>query len=422
MLEAVTALALIVALMAIAVAVWALRRTPSADQPRSDGGDLAVLDDPPPADRPVLVARPGAVEGELELWADGVSQPVARVRSLATTISSRPTVATPLVTSALSTLVRAARPMKADISGRYLVSLSPGALVGADPATLGGDRLMELGRLGTALTPSPLTVLTAGAAALSLVQQQHLARSISQIDRKISAVVTRLQHDDHGALAAANELLELVMHSASQGAIPDQLRLELAQTRVQVNALHHARARPVSEFLDRVTTTDGEMAAGSVVAEAIDDPDEFQREMLLYLDSVLVRGRLATITALVVAADGHGADAQRLLEEAASSTRGDFYRLQQPLATLAGRHRDAGRLRALATSHRRIAGVIADLEAATSEVEGLLPPAAGTEVELIAEIRDGAVTAVELPAGPDTTTPTEPTERADPPKPPAPAA
>ena len=209
MLEAVTALALVVALVAIMVAVWALRR---AHQARNEpGSELAVLDEPPPDDRPVLVAKPGAVEGELELWADGVSQPVARVRSLSSSIASRPTVATPLVTSALSTLVRASRPLKADISGRYLVSLSPGSLVGADPSTLGGERLMELSRLG-GLTASPLTVLTAGAAALSLVQQQYLARSISQLDRKITAVVTRLQHDDHGALAAANELLELVMH------------------------------------------------------------------------------------------------------------------------------------------------------------------------------------------------------------------
>ncbi|MGI9602902.1 MAG: hypothetical protein ACR2QE_13535, partial [Acidimicrobiales bacterium] len=117
MLEAVTVLALVVALVAIGVAVWAVRRKPS-DEPPSTALDLAGDDEP---DRPVLVARPGVVEGELELWADGVDQPVARVRSLATAVSSRPTIATPLVTSALSTLVRAGRPIKADISGRYLV-------------------------------------------------------------------------------------------------------------------------------------------------------------------------------------------------------------------------------------------------------------------------------------------------------------
>ncbi|MGI9600734.1 MAG: hypothetical protein ACR2QE_02535, partial [Acidimicrobiales bacterium] len=335
------------------------------------------------------------------LWADGVDQPVARVRSLATAVSSRPTIATPLVTSALSTLVRAGRPMKADISGRYLVSLAPGNLVGADSATLGGEQLVEFSRLGLGLTASPLTVLTAGAAAMSLVQQQYLARSISQIDRKISAVVTRLQHDDHGTLAAANELLELVMHSAAHGTVPEQLRLELAQTRVRVNAIHHSRAQPVSDFVDRITTDEGELAGGSAVADAIDDPEDFQREMLLYLDTVLVRGRLATITALVVAADGHGADAQRLLEEASSTTRGEFYRLQRPLSALAARAREASRLRSLTSRNKKVVGVITDLDAAAIEVEESLPPPVGTDVELIAELEDGEVRAVELPGSAD---------------------
>jgi len=395
-LEAVSVLALLVALVAIGVAVWALRR--GRDQPAEPSTALAVPDDP--ADRPVLEARKGAVDGELELWADGVDQPVARIRSLSTAISSRPAVATPLVTSALTALVKASRPMKADISGRYLVSLAPGNLVGAD-AALGGDKLLDISRVGVGLSASPLTVLTAGAAAMSLVQQQQLARSIRHLDRKISAVLTRLQHDDHGELAAANELLELVMRSASEGTVPEQLRLELAQTRVRINALHQSRARPVSEFIDTVTTTDGELAANPVVADAIDDPDEFQREMLLYLDAVLVRGRLATVTALMVAADGHGADAQRLLEEAASSTRTDYYRLQKPLASLASRSRDASRLRALSSSHRRVATVITELEAAAAEIEESLPPAVGTEVELVAEVTDGEVRAIELPAAPE---------------------
>lgn len=396
MLEAVTVLALVVALVAIGVAVWALRHR--RDPPPEPSTALAVPDDP--ADRPVLEARKGAVDGELELWADGIDQPVARIRSLSSAIATRPTVATPLVTSAVSTLVKASRPVRADISGRYLVSLAPGNLVGADGA-LGGDQLLDISRVGVGLTASPLTVLTAGAAALSLVQQQQLARSIRHLDRKISAVLTRLQHDDHGELAAANELLELVMRSASEGTVPEQLRLELAQTRVRINALHQSRAQPVGEFVETVTTADGELAANSVVADAIDDPDEFQREMLLYLDAVLVRGRLATVTALIVAADGHGADAQRLLEEAASSTRADYYRVQKPLASLASRARDAGRLRALSGSHRRVATVISELEAAAADIEESLPPAVGTEVELVAELEAGEVRAIELPAAPD---------------------
>jgi len=398
MIEAVAVMALVVALVAIAVAVWALRRHPDPTEP---GRAIVPVGDGQPDDGPVLVARPGAVEGELELWADGVDQPVARVRSLTTAISSRPTVATPLVTSALSTLIRAGRPIKADISGRYLVSLVPGSLLGADSAALGGERVLELSRVGVGMAASPLTVLTAGAAAMSLVQQQQLARSISHLDRKISAVITRLQHDDLGTLAAANELLELVMRSASEGTVPEQLRLELAQTRVRVNTLHHARAQPVSDFIDRATTDDGELRNASAVAEAIEDPDDFQREMLLYLDAVLVRGRLATITALVVAADGHGADAQRLLEEAASTTRGDYYRLQRPLAALAARAGEAGRLRTLSSRHRRVAAVITDLEAAAAEIEESLPPAVGTDVELIAEVTDGDVRAIELPSAPD---------------------
>lgn len=396
MLEVVTALALVVALIAVGVAIWAVRRTPDgAATPVDPAGAEPVGPDPEPGP-PVLVARPGSAEGELELWADGVERPVARVRALATELSSRPTVATPLVTSALSTLVKAARPGKVDISGRYLVSLAPGNLGGLDAT--GGDRLLDLTRIGTGLAASPLTVLTAGAAAMSVIQQQQLARSISHLDRKLSAVVTRLQHDDHGALVAANELLELVMDSAARGEIPEQLRLELAQSRVRVNGLHHARARPVTTFLDQVSGANGELASASVVADAVDDPESFQREMLLYLDTVLVRGRLSTMTALVVAADGHGREAQRLLQEAATTTRDDFERLRGPLTELAARHREAGRLRALTGAHRRVAGVVAELEAATADVEDLLPQPFDTEVELIVDIDEHGVRTIEVPA------------------------
>ena len=398
MSDLVTMLAVIIAAAAVAVAVWALARSPrtgpgTTEEPEPDG------------DGPVLVARPGPVAGELELWADGVDHPVARVRSLRPDAPGRPSLSTPLVSTALTALIRAGRPVSADISGRYLVSLSPGSLAGMAP-TAGSGSVVQLSRLvpGVGVAPSPLTVLAAGAAVVSLVQQQHLARSISQLDRKISAVMTRLRHDDHGALAAAGELLELVMASAARGDVPEQLRLELAQTRVRINSLHHARRKSVDDFVDVIGPDTGALAPAAAVAEAIGDADEFQQDMLLYLDSVLVRGRLATITALVVAADGHGGEAQRLLEETASSTRQDFYQLALPLKALAARSRDAGRIRALTARHRRLAAIVEDLEAVALEIEPSLPPEATAHVELVADVADGEVRSIELPA-PDGPTP-----------------
>lgn len=398
-------LAACVVALAVAVVVRVLqRRTAAAEAVPSrlepvDGSDQSVADGD---DDGIETRRNGDA---LELWwPGGTKLATLRVSRAAPTGASLPA---PWARRAVGSLVRRARRGSGDSgAGRYRITIPPDLATtmregGELDVVLGaGANLSMLTRgAGAAVAPTAAAI-TVGTLALGIAQQQRLDRTLAVIDRRLGLVVDRLRDDDHGRLDAAEALLELVDGRTAE--VPgSQLRTELAVARQDVEAVYFARRR----YAERLAAAIGdaqlaeEADSGEVrawadgVLDAVADPAELRSELFVYLRALVVRARLATTTSTIIALDGDGPDAARLLSDTVDELRRDFYavyRRLRPLAHWAPARSRSLRRRDWERAHETVREVFTLM---SGEIEPLLPPADATEVELDVVVGDdGAVT------------------------------
>ena len=342
-------------------------------------------------------------EGAIELWWPGGGH-------LATIRESRAQLAgsalrSPWVRRSVGSLLRRAVPTPRS-KARYRISFPPDLMStisegGSVDIVLAGGTLARAGVGGT--VAGPAVALAAGAAAVSVAQQQRLDRTLVLIEQRLDAMIDRLRDDDHGRLDAAEALLDQLEQRVSVQPSP-QLRSELAAARQAADAVYFARRR----YVDRLGSAIGDAQAGAGedgaaqtwadgVLEAVGDTEQLRSELLVYLRALVVRARLATSTAGVLAIDGHIEDATRLLDHTVEDLRDDFYaiyRRLRPLATWAPKRALPWRRKEWDRAHQTVVEVF---ELMASEVEPALPTTEERPLELdVVTGDDGEVTDVHL--------------------------
>jgi hypothetical protein len=404
MLEIV--LACCVAVLAVSVVVLVTQRRAAPETHTTPApmrtGEVDPSDGGGDADDGVEARRNGDA---IELWwPGGTKLATLRLGQGATTGASLPA---PWARRAAGSLVRRARRGSGESgAGRYRITIPPDLATtmregGELDVVLGaGANLSMLGRGAGAVVAPTAAALTVGTLALGIAQQQRLDRTLAVIDRRLGLVVDRLRDDDHGRLDAAEALLELV--DGRDAEVPgSQLRTELAVARQDVEAVYFARRR----FADRLAAAIGDAqlaeeadsgearAWADGVLDAVADPAELRSELFVYLRALVVRARLATTTSTIIALDGDGPDAARLLRDTVDELRRDFYavyRRLRPLAHWAPARSRSLRRRDWERAHETVREVFALM---SGEIEPLLPPADGVAVELDVMVDDdGAVT------------------------------
>ncbi|MFN3218976.1 MAG: hypothetical protein ACE367_20990 [Acidimicrobiales bacterium] len=393
-----------VAVLAVAVVVLVAQRRASPDARTTVPSNRT--DEVDPSD----VATDDGVETRrngdaIELWwPGGTKLATLRLGQAATTGASLPA---PWARGAVTSLVRRARRGSGDSgAGRYRITIPPDLATtiregGELDVVLGaGANLSMLGRGAGAVVAPTAAALTVGTLALGIAQQQRLDRTLAVIDRRLGLVVDRLRDDDHGRLDAAEALLELV--DGRDAEVPgSQLRTELAVARQDVEAVYFARRRYAERLAAAIgdaqlaeEADSGEARAwADGVLDAVADPAELRSELFVYLRALVVRARLATTTSTIIALDGDGPDAARLLSDTVEELRRDFYavyRRLRPLAHWAPARGRSLRRRDWERAHETVREVFALM---AGEIEPLLPPADGLAVELDVVVgEDGVVT------------------------------
>lgn len=328
------------------------------------------------------------IDDAIELWWPGGGR-LATIRDSPSKLAGS-ALRSPWVRRSMGSVLRRAIPTPKP-GARYRITfpadfLSTVESGGTVDFVVAGSALTRAGTRGAAAGPA--VALAAGAAAVSVAQQQRLDRTLALIEQRLDAVVDRLRDDDHGRLDAAEALLDQLEQRASAQPSP-QLRSELAAARHSADAVYFARRR----FVERLGEAIGDAQAASDddgvaqtwaagVVDAVGDTDQLRSELLVYLRALVVRARLATSTAGILAADGHLEDAGRLLDHTVDDLRDDFYRIYRrlrPLAQWAPKRPLPWRRRELERAHQTVVEVF---ELMASEVEPSLPDADDKPLEL----------------------------------------
>lgn len=358
---------------------WLVRRPPTAEAP------VASAVEPSPSEPAELEAR--AVDGEIELWWPGGGK-LATVRPSTMKLAGS-ALRSPWIRRSVGGVLRRAIPTPRE-SARYRITFPPDLLEtissggSVDIALAGGG----LARMGAGAAAGPAVALAAGAAAVSVAQQQRLDRTLEVIEQRLDSVIDRLRDGDHGRLDSAEALLDQLEQRPNL-APSAQLRTELAVARQGADAVYFARRRFVERLGEAIG--DAQIAAGDEglaqtwaagVLEAVGEPDHLRSELLVYLRALVVRARLATSTAGVLAADGDVESATRLLDATIEELRTDFYaiyRRLRPLATWAPKRALPWRRKEWDRAHQTVVEVF---ELMANDVEPSLPGPEPVTIEL----------------------------------------
>lgn len=121
---------------------------------------------------------------------------------------------------------------------------------------------------------------------------------------------------------------------------------------------------------------------------ALGPPDRFEREILLYLQALVARARLAACTASVMASDGDPSMALRLVETTGQQLRDDFHDLARRLKPLSasapGKHAggSSAEKAGLHQAAQRLHGVMSET------IAPALPPAQD-DLEVLVHFENG---------------------------------
>jgi hypothetical protein len=246
---------------------------------------------------------------------------------------------------------------RALLTGRYrLMSSATGALPVAVNAATGATA--EIARVapntavgvgsGIALAATaaelwPIVLAAGVATAAAWAEQRWLERTFGDLQASLQRVEARLRDDDHGAIDAADRLVELLAADLDDSVAPP-LAAELGVARQAVERVYWARRRFVQRFAASLEerqdaherkTGERHAWAGPTAAELADATTGVTDELVVFVSAMISRARATAVTASVLAADGHPLAALRLvdgLEESLRDDYGDLYRRLRALA------------------------------------------------------------------------------------------
>ena len=250
---------------------------------------------------------------------------------------------TKLLRSGAVELVEASKgtlPVARKVGSKTFVEIgkvAPGAA-----ATVGGAA--TFGALAAAATP--VLVVAAIAAATAYAEQRVMEKRFAELQRAVDRLEIRLRDDDLGSLEAADRLVDHLQADVAQGRVPPQLATELALARRDVERVYLSRRRFAGRFLRALEDAQKRKAekgsdrmrtgwAGDMADELRDRKSGVVDELALFVQAMVVRARLTAATAAVVASQGNGGSALRMIDDLDSELKHDYFELYRKLRALA---------------------------------------------------------------------------------------
>lgn len=219
-------------------------------------------------------------------------------------------------------------------------------------------RIREIGRIvpaaglvgGPALLP--LLLPAAAAAAASYYQHQALQATLEEIRAVVDRIESRMRDDDWAILEAADDLAHTLVDEDTGWEVADQLRLELAVARREVERVFRSRRRYVNQLVSRI---DHEIVGLSNPwtdrVKGLVKGENNWIEISLFLEAMVVRARLTACTSMVLATEGDARAAATLARSASDELSSSYTPIVTTLKRLAGRRPD-GQLRDLLPGKR----------------------------------------------------------------------
>ncbi len=350
------ALLVIAALSAVVLADRRRRESEASPSRSAPGTDLEPVD-PWPL-RVVHSASTDTRQVRLELWVGDGERALATIEELGVTPVQ--TITSPVVSMLLEPVLRAvpelhrasaemprlvvtfSRETTAALrtGSRTMMRLADGTLkaVARDGNT---GRIAEIGSValvGGALASSGLAMAAAGAAAAAVAQQRWLTNTLETIRRGTETLLLRELDDDYGAIHAAFEFSKHLDSCLDRAHVPELQRSEFAIVRRSVDAIYYSRRRFIERFVERLDTihADSDEAwAREITSLMGKDPAYFEAEVMIYLQALVIRARLATSAAMLLALDGAIEFGYELLSSTANELRDDYTMLARKLRPLA---------------------------------------------------------------------------------------
>lgn len=226
-------------------------------------------------------------------------------------------------------------PTAVNASGKIVAQGS--VVAGAGAAAAGGT---VAAASAATLAVAALPIVIAGAAAYA--QQQQLERSLKEIKNIVQRIEERLEDTDSGVCAAAERFLSLATDALADGGFTPYLALELAAQRTAVEALYSARSQWVERFKRRLEAEQikeerdngrGQPWVDSVAEAA--RSGRLEQELTLFIRALLSRTKLSVLAAAVLAEEGRGSTAMKLMHEVEVELRSQFFDLHNRLRPLA---------------------------------------------------------------------------------------
>lgn len=205
-------------------------------------------------------------------------------------------------------------------------------------------RVMPAGGLVAGPALLPVLIPAAAAAAASYYQHQALQATLDGIREVVDRIEERLRDDDWAVLEAGDELAGALVNEHGGWDVPDQLRMELAVARQSVERVFRSRRRFAQQLVAKLDAdTFGRSDPWTDQVRKLVKGDHNWIEVSLYLQAMVVRARLTSATAFVLATDGEARAAAAMTSSAVAELSSSYEPLLKALEPLAGR-RPEGRL------------------------------------------------------------------------------
>jgi hypothetical protein len=191
----------------------------------------------------------------------------------------------------------------------------------------------------------PILLPAAAAAAAAYYQHKALEATLNDIRKAVDRIETRLRDDDWAVLESGDELAQFLVDGTEGWDVPDQLRIELAVARQQVERVFRSRRRFVQHL---VTQLNADMLGRSDPwtdrIKKLFKGDDNWIEVSQFLGAMVVRARLTDCTAFVLATDGEARASASLARSAVDELEHSYRPLITALERLADKRPEGGPL------------------------------------------------------------------------------
>lgn len=196
------------------------------------------------------------------------------------------------------------------------------------------------GAVAAGVTVWPVVLAAGVATAAAMAEHRWLDQAFGEVHQSLARIETRLRDDDLGRLIAVDNLVGLIGEDVWFGEIPEQLRTEIVYARQDVDAIFWSRRRFVERFAAELSelqarheakTGRREAWAGDRAVEIVEEAGD---ELVVFLASLITRGRITAVAASLLARDGAVAPALRMLDGLTDSTRTGYFDLYNRVKAL----------------------------------------------------------------------------------------